>query len=66
MFDIVRSNKSLEVVELLGGLTKKAQQARYIGTMKPQEMNKLRLAIENNNEQIIADFVQFNSQLIDN
>ena len=29
--------------------------------MKPQEMNKLRLAIENNNEQIIADFVQFNS-----
>ena len=61
MLEIVRSNKNLEVVELLSGLTKKAQQARNIGTMKPQEMNKLRLAIENNNEQIIADFVQFNS-----
>ena len=33
--------------------------------MKPKEMKKYRLAIENNNEQVIADFIQFNSQLID-
>ena len=33
--------------------------------MKPKEMMKYRQAIENNNEQVISDFIQFNSQFID-
>ncbi len=51
----------MEVANLLARMGKTDHKIE----MKPSEMLRYRQAIENNHEQVIADFIQFNSQFID-